>query len=123
MLGLAAMRKQCAEQAEREFTKEGYETGGSDTAGFEDHYNPSTGRCLMTIESTQFATNQTFTYLTYMELQDIYEHRVFATYMSASYKDGGGKRTVVCWLIPSTRLKRRCASEQEYRQFVSLYME
>ena len=115
----ATVGKQCADRAEREFTREGYQTTGSDMARFEDHYDSSTGRCLMTIEWTHISNNEV---TLYMMLQDVDKRQVLATYLSTADKDGGGKRMAACWLMPPTTLKRRCSSEDEYRKFIAGYM-
>jgi hypothetical protein len=112
-----SLYEKCSLQAEKVFGELGYKLSGGDA--YQSHYNKELDKCFMTVDSL-FAGKSGVTQNKF--LTDAYEQRGYADYVAVSNKDGGFN-VVSCKLTPAPDEERDCKSEDEYKAFVSRYME
>lgn len=118
------LQEKCALQAEKVFRALGYKgiQQNGDTDTYQTHYNQKLGKCFMAIESLNMTTASG---TTTRFLLDAFEQRGYAEYV---WMPRGDKKywevpPMVCKLIPTQVSEQACKSGEEYKMFVSHYME
>jgi len=120
------LQEKCGLQAEKVFHSLGYKDQqhnlNADT--YQSHYNPGMGKCFVAIESTDMTTapgKQAISRL----LLDAFEQREYAEYywLSSDDKKYWEQKPFICKLIESSNSVQVCQSDEEYKTFVTKYID
>jgi hypothetical protein len=116
----------CATQAKKVFQEWETEAKGFGSkrvsADYQSHYNTKIKKCLVLINTLDQVGGE---FLTGINLLDAFERRYYASY---GWSSKPGKKywevpPLICELIPSSRQKKICTTQEEFEAFVAEYME
>lgn len=112
-----ASRKLCAEQAKRTFDEDGPDPNEGETRGFTNHFNASTGKCAIEIQTINLKTETETLFV-----EDAFERRSYGFYIGTLPHDGRPDKVRRCSVTTLADEHEQCASREGFIYAVAPYM-
>lgn len=124
------LQANCAQQAEKEFHREGWNVGltsrnegNSDVrVSFQSHYNTKLNTCFLFVKTDGVGRQNTGSQ--FRRLLNADDAWIYANYFEKPRDDKeDGAIPLMCRITPSRTEELPCKSEADFKQFVAQYME